>query len=92
MMNKKIFLTMSIALLITGCQGTTDNIDKNVENPTTKPLNKQYEDHGLPVSNGPQNPPESMKGPDTPPPQNENAAKVITTDEKIRLTLPIKTE
>lgn len=87
---KKLYLVLLAIIALTGCQADQNDQITTEKQPTQK-IEKTYVDHGLPVSNGPTSLPEEMKGPTTPPPSSD-APKVITTDEKIRLTLPIKTE
>ncbi|MCC7431994.1 membrane lipoprotein lipid attachment site-containing protein [Candidatus Peregrinibacteria bacterium] len=87
---KKFYLVLLAIIALTGCQAE-QTVQTGAEKQPQQKIEKNYVDHGLPASNGPTSAPEEMKGPTTPPPSSD-APKVITTDEKIRLTLPIKTE
>lgn len=87
-----LILPALMAILLTGCQSAADPTTQD----STDQAATQQEvvvDKGLPFSNGPTEGPETVKGPDAPPPgSSAMPAQAVTTDENIRITLPRKTE
>jgi hypothetical protein len=82
-----------MALLMAGCQGNAETAPaKNTQAVVDKAPQEQVGvEKGVPFSNGPSVPPEAIEGPSAPPPEN-GSAKAVTTNENIRITLPVKTE
>ena len=79
-------------LFLTACQSVEEQ-PMPQEPSEQSPQQEQVIDHGIPFSNGPTEPPEMIKGPSAPPPENTNVpAQAVTTDENIRITLPLKTD
>lgn len=91
---KKLILISVVGLILVGCQsGSTIKTNQQ-----TQPNNSQNagSDYGKPYSNGPLDQADST-GPLSMPPADESliikrpTAEAVTTNENIRLTLPLKT-
>ncbi len=81
----KVLVVALLGMFLVGCQDT-DRPGSATSNPATSPEN-QIVDRGIPSSKGPSTAP-GVKGPSSAPP----AAQAVTTNENIRLTLPLKNQ
>jgi hypothetical protein len=104
---QKIFsLSLIAVFMLAGCQAT-NTPQTTDDNQTVSEKPQEVVDHGIPFTNGPSAPPDSTVGPTAPPPENDSqaadinlpagsntpvAAKAVTTNENIRITLPVKTD
>lgn len=89
---RNLILIAVMGLALAGCQ--------NASQPQANQNGKAVVDHGTPYSNGPTTAPD-LKGPAAPPPEDGQttapygtapAAQAVTTNENIRLTLPLKNQ
>lgn len=98
----KLFLMAVMGMLLAGCQsGPQSDSPKEVNQNSANNLNseKPVVDRGAPYSNGPTSSPD-VKGPTAAPPEDgattpygkPPAAQAVTTNENIRLTLPLKNQ
>lgn len=90
-----ILAILTTSIVFSGCQ-STDEQSGQMNSTDQTSQQEIVVDKGVPFSNGPDEGPESMVGPNSPPPASTSTlaapAQAVTTDENIRITLPRKTE
>lgn len=89
----KTLLLLSMLVFVAGCQGNAGTAPADNAQAVSEqaPQEQVVVEKGVPFSNGPSVPPEVIEGPSAPPPEN-GSAKAVTTNENIRITLPVKSD
>jgi len=82
---RNFILVSLMGIALAGCQNATPTESGNPDSADNQKVVTPVVDHGTPYSNGPTTSP-IVKGPSSPPPE----AQAVTTNENIRLTLPLK--
>jgi len=92
---KNLALILIVGAVLAGCQNANTGNTNNADNGVAANQQKVYE-RGTPYSKGPTAAPDSSTGPTSAPPADgqtatQPSAQAVTTNENIRLTLPLKT-